>query len=105
MQLCLCVSGSVIQSCNFVNFSLPQLLSENVSSVERTLWSRIKTCGVRSLHSKSDNLVAESIDAIGRPDELGAVNTCELWDGYRESVLERIGFNVGGIYVRDFVFI
>ena len=102
MQISFCVSGSFNRGYNFVDFSLPQLSSENMSSMIRTILSWCQSRGVRSLQSIPDGLVAESIDAVGRAIELGGVNIDDLWDevggssadGYRESVYERMGLNL-----------
>ena len=99
MQLSFCVSGSVNLSYNFVNFSLLQLSSENMSSMIRTILSWCRSRGVRSLHSIPNGLVAESSDAVRGAIELGAVSMDDLWDevgrsstdGFRESVYERMG--------------
>ena len=104
IQLSFCVSGSVNQSHKFVNFSLPQLSSENMSSVIRTILSWCLSRCVRILHSTPGGLVAESSDVVGRAIELGAVRMDDLWeevdrastDGYRESVCERMGLNLDG---------
>ena len=66
MQISFCVSGSFNRVYNFVDFSLPQLSSENMSSMIRTILSWCQSRGVRSLQSIPDGLVAESIDAVGR---------------------------------------
>ena len=104
MQVSFCVSGSVNQSYSFVEFSLPHLSSENVSSIMRAILSWCQSRGVRSLHRIPDGLVAESIDAVGRAIELGSVTMDELWDEvgrtsveeYRESVYERMGLTLDG---------
>ena len=104
MQISFCVSGSFNRVYNFVDFSLPQLSSENISSMIRTISSCCQSRGVRSLQSIPDGLVAESIDAVGRAIELGGVSMDDLWnevgrlstDDYRQSVYERIGLNLDG---------
>ena len=103
MRLCFCVSGSVNQSHSFVNMSLPEVSSENLCSMLRTILSWCQSQGVRSLHSIPDALVSDS-SAVGRVVELAAVSMDDLWDevgrsttdGYRESVSERMGLTVDG---------
>ena len=104
MQISFCVSGSFNRVYNCVDFSLPQLSSENVSSMIRTILSWCQSRGVRSLHSIPNGLVAECIDAVVRAIELGGVSMDDLWDevgmlstdDYRESVYERMGLNPDG---------
>ena len=80
MQLSFCVSSSVNQSYNFVSFSLPQLSSENMSSMIRTILSWCQSRDVRSLHSVPNGLVAERSDAVRRAIGLGAVSMDDLWE-------------------------
>ena len=104
MQICFCVSGSFNRVYSFVDFSLPQLSSENISSMIRTILSWCQSRGVRSLQSIPDGLVAESIDAVGRAIEFGGVSMDDLWnevgrlstDVYSQSVYERMGLNPDG---------
>ena len=104
MQLSLCLSGSVNQSINMVRISLPVLSSEPLRSIFRTIRSWCVAWGVRSLHSISDGLVMESSEAVGRIEDLRSVTLESLWEevgrespeGYRDAVLERLGFNAEG---------
>ena len=104
MKLCFCVSGSVNQSHSFVNMSLPEVSSEDLCNVLRTILSWCQSQGVRNLQSIPDILVSDSSDAIGRVIELASVSMDDLWDevgrsttdGYRESVFERMGLTLNG---------
>ena len=104
MKLCFCVSGSVNQSHSFVNMSLPEVSSEDLCSVLRTILSWCQSQGVRNLQSVPDVLVSDSSDATGRVIELASISMDDLWDevgrsstdGYRESVFERMGLTVNG---------
>ena len=104
MKLCFCVSGSVNQSHSFVNMSLPEVSSEDLCSVLRTILSWCQSQGVRNLQSVPDVLVSDSNDATGRVIELASISMDDLWDevgrsstdGYRESVFERMGLTVNG---------
>ena len=104
MQLCFCMSGGVTQSWDLVNISLPSLPAEPLSSIFRTVRSWCISRGVRSVHSIPDELVAECFDAVGRTNELRDVTLEQLWeevgrlsaDGYRDSVMERLGFTIEG---------
>ena len=104
MQLSLCLSGSVNQKINMVSISLPILPSEPLLSIFLTIRSWCVARGVRSLHSIPDGLVMESSEAVGRIEDLRSVTLESLWgevgrespEGYRDAVLERLGFNAEG---------
>ena len=96
MQLSFCVSGNVNQSYSLVNISLPQWSSENVSSVVRTILSWCQSRGVRSLHSIPDDLVAERSDNVVSMNDLWERVSRAQTNGYRESVFERMVFNIDG---------
>ena len=101
MQLYLCLSGSVNQNVQMVSISLPTLPSEPLMSIFRTILSWCVARGVRSLQSIPDGLVMESSEVVGRTEDLRSVTTGGLWgevgrespEGYRNAVLERLGFN------------
>ena len=87
-----------------MNMSLPDLSSENLCSLSRTILNWCHSRCVRRLHSIPDALVSESSDAVGRVVELAAVSMDDLWDdvgrsatdGSRDSFFERMGLTVDG---------
>ena len=104
MQLCLCLSGGANQNVQMVSISLPNEPSESLMSIFRTIRSWFVARGVRSLQSIPDGLVMESSEAVGRFEDLRSVTLDRLWEevgrespeGYRDAVLERLGFNAEG---------
>ena len=70
----------------------------------RTVLSLCIARGVRSLQSMPDVPVMESGEAVGRANDLQTVTMESLWDevereapeGYRDAVLERLGFAAEG---------
>ena len=87
-----------------VSISLPTLPSEPLMSIFRTILSWCVARGERSLQSISDGLVMESSEVIGRAEDLRNVTIESLLvevgrvspEGYRDAVLERLGFNAEG---------
>ena len=104
MQLSFCLSGNVNQNAQLVSMDLPRLPSEPLMSMLRTVLSLCFARGVRSLQSMADKPVMESGEAVGRANDLQTVTMESLWDevereapeGYRDAVLERLGFAAEG---------